>query len=523
MSTSAKFFLMAGLLLTTVTMNSQYTYWTYNGEGVNPFGYVTSMKGIVEDTTFRTFGARAENGQRAYEAIHSVNTGNLLSFKSSQYADNAYLGASGFTPLSYHYLADGGYLVARSIVNSFGLGSLKYIRFDSNLDTLWVSQPETYNDPFGESTDNTPLFITPLSDGRYASVLFTRVGNPRYLRFLTHDIETGAILSDHLWDPEEVDADGTITSMAPYGGIQLEDDSLLLWGRYNKDQLPGDRTQVFLAKFSVDGNLGSYNLTQFDDPTPAFDSNGVIIPRDDELLLFYLDGQAIFENTFTYPNQSVFKVDRYSKSDLQLINGVFVTTPEFNDQWLMAASIIECLPSSDGGFIVTSLACPENFNCDYFVLKLNSNFELEWKTTLLTNNDSWVSMILECPDRDIIVGGGRLEFPVNDVQRDHFIKLDACGYMVPSDCPEFVSVADGEIRQEGFRLWPNPGTGAVDAIVPFNARQLQVVEASGRCVYTEDLYYPRQTWQLTHLPNGVYTFIVHTEDGGKHHQRWVKK
>ena len=515
-------------ILFSLSSSSQYTYWTYNGEGVNPFGYVISIKGFLEDSTFRMIGARFEDGQRAYEAVHSSTSGVLVSSKSSDYRDFAFLGASGYSPSSFFKLPDNGYLIVRSVLVN-GYGYPKYLRFDANLDTVWVREPVTFEDPFGPSFQNGPLFMTPLENGRYFSLTSTRVTNSgRYLRFLQHDVETGDIVADHLWDVDEVNFDGSIYGTSLFNGVQFAPDSLLAWGNYSRYVLSDDPLQTFIANFDLEGNLGHYRLMDIDAAVPSKDLEAVGLLQDGVFNYFFPNGVGISPESSSvgFPLEVELRVQRFDPSTLEVLEDIHIPFPPVDNLWLYSAGFSQVIATDDGGYLGNFIVIDESIdgNSDTYLIKLNENMELEWYRPLLLDIHRWTStVLLEDSDRSIIVGGGVVETIIGSTQYDYFIKLDACGYMVPSDCPEFVSVADGEIRREGFRLWPNPGTGAVDAIVPFNARQLQVVDASGRCVYTEDLYYPRQTWQLTHLPNGVYTFIVHTEDGRKHHQRWVKR
>jgi hypothetical protein len=171
--------------------------------------------------------ARAENSQRAYEAVHSIHAGELFYSKSSEYGDFAFPGASGYPPSSFHRLADNGYLIVRSVTNADGDAHPKHLRLYSDLDTIWVIEPGVFDDPMGPSFQNGLYFMTPLSNGKYLSLTGTRVTNAgRFFRFLQHDIETGDIVADHLWDVDEVNFDGTIYGTGAYDGIQFSTDSL---------------------------------------------------------------------------------------------------------------------------------------------------------------------------------------------------------------------------------------------------------------------------------------------------------
>jgi hypothetical protein len=502
------------------TLSAQYTYWTYDGAEAFPEAYVWSIKGTVEDdTVFRTIGSFLDSGMRGYQGTFKLSDGSRITGETSEYFDYCYPAAGGFLPQSFIPMPDGGYITMRAEVLPSGWDWPRYIRFDANLDTLWVKANLPFNDPDGPSITNSAVFIAPIDEDRFLSVCF--VPGLEY-RFTTHSVHTGEVLTNGLWDRFEISTEEEEYIASIQGGMLTEYDSVFVWGGYYH-YVPDIRYQLFYAKFDLLGNLGSYYLSDPDDINLVGDKEGEALLEGDVLTMFYSDAiatQGFIDDAFTCQ----LKARRLQSSDLSLIEEVHIPFPPVDGVYIYDFAFGNIESALDGGYLATSYIRPYEDSLIFFAMKMNAALELEWYTQLLPQlANQWGNYLLnECLDRSIVVGG--FYYPtIFDLPREYFIKLDACGYMVPSDCPEFVSVADGEIRQEGFRLWPNPGTGAVDAIVPFNARRLQVVDASGRCVYTEDLYYPRQTWQLTHLPNGVYTFIVHTEDGRKHHQRWVKQ
>lgn len=372
------------------------------------------------------------------------------------------------------------------------------------------------------------MFMTPLSNGRYLSLTSTRVTNAgRYFRFLQHNIVTGDIVADHLWDLDEVNFDGSIYGTGAYDGVQFATDSMLIWGTYLREVDSFNPTQTFIANYDLQGNLGEYRLMDIDADTASKDITGVGLLEDGVFSYFFSNGKAISEDNWPIPFPFIveLRIRRFDPSSLNIIEDVHVPFPPIDSVWLYTAGFVQVLKTADGGYLSTVAVKDEDIqgNIDTYLLKLNESLEVEWYRPLLLDVNDWIStVLLEGTDRSIIVGGGMLETAIGSIQHDYFIKLDACGYTVPSDCPEFVSVADGEIVKEGFRLWPNPGTGTVDAIVPANAKRLRVVDTFSRQVFTEALYYPRQTWYLERLPVGVYTFIVYVQDGQKYHQPWVK-
>jgi hypothetical protein len=505
------------------SISSQYTYWTYDGSDLQNTNDIISVVGKLRDTTFQTIGGVSMNGVRGYTATHSIATGQLISSQYSDHGTFSFFGASGDSYLSWHFMPDGGFVTVRAIITENGDQPV-YIRFAPNMDTLWVNQPTTWVDPFGQSGQNLPVFMLPLWNGQLLSVTFTRVSPLlNFFRFLTHDPETGVILTDHLWNRQDVDFDNTIYGAGITGAIQTDEDSIFAWGRYSRYALPNDRNEPLIAKFDLNGNMGNHKLLDLDDPNTAIDIASLAVLNADTIEFFYSDGIQGPEGFNYTPFTAQLKVKRLYKETLEEFDEIVIPLASMDNLWLTGASFSKVIRTQDGGFLAAIEYRLEGNNIYTYLIKLDSNFSVEWnRMTLSEITGGWVrGVLLECSDRSIINGGGLLE-SLQSNYSDYFIKLDACGYTVPSDCPEFVSVADGEIVKEGFRLWPNPGTGAVNAIVPTGATRLQVVDAAGREVYSDPLYYPRQTWHLEHLPVGVYTFIVHSEKGQRFAQRWAK-
>ena len=502
----------------SLTVSGQYTYWTYDGAEAFPEANMFVYRGFVEDSVFRVIGSLANSGMRGYQGTFKLSDGSRITGETSEYFDYCYPAAGGFLPQSFIPMSDGGYITMRNEVLPSGWDWPRYIRFDANLDTLWVKINLPFNDLDGPSIANTAVFIAPIDDDRFLSVCF--VPGQEY-RFTTHSVHTGEVLTNGLWDRFEISTEEEEYIGSIQGGVLTEDDSVFVWGGYYH-YVPDIRYQLFYAKFDLLGNLGSYYLSDPEETDLVRDTEGEALLEADVLTFFYSNGIAT-QGLLMDPYTCQLKARRLHSSNLSLIEEVHIPFPPVDGVTLYNFGLLNIEPTLDEGYLASAYIRLSYDTWVYYAMKITEGLELDWYTELLpeSGSDFGALIVNECSDRSIIVGG--YSRPPFSLPREYYIKLDACGYMVPSDCPEFVSVADGEIRQQGFRLWPNPGTGAVDAIVPFNARQLQVVDASGRCVYTEDLYYPRQTWQLTHLPNGVYTFIVHTEDGRKHHQRWVKQ
>jgi hypothetical protein len=68
--------------------------------------------------------------------------------------------------------------------------------------------------------------------------------------------------------------------------------------------------------------------------------------------------------------------------------------------------------------------------------------------------------------------------------------------------------------QISYNAWPNPFHSHLKAQLPENAKRVDWLDATGRLVHSENVYYPYQECNLSHLPIGVYHMQVVLEDGG---------
>jgi hypothetical protein len=144
-------------------------------------------------------------------------------------------------------------------------------------------------------------------------------------------------------------------------------------------------------------------------------------------------------------------------------------------------------------------------------------------------NDAYIqteglSGAIETADGGILCFGTSSQFFFDGIEeRDTWLlKLDACGYEEPSDCPPVVSVSN-TTEVPGFDTWPNPFRNNLKAKLPANAKRVQWLDATGRLVHSENVYYPNQEWNLRHLPIGLYHMQVLLEDGGVISQKVMKE
>jgi hypothetical protein len=142
-------------------------------------------------------------------------------------------------------------------------------------------------------------------------------------------------------------------------------------------------------------------------------------------------------------------------------------------------------------------------------------------------SDSYIlPSILEASDGGFLATGVYINF-TTESQKIWHLKIDACGYEQPSGCPEVVGIeGDGrhpEPVEGSFPVWPNPFHTQLKAVLPPTATRVFISDATGRIVFEENIYYPRQEWNLSMLSDGVYVMSVELESGMMVSERIVKR
>jgi hypothetical protein len=77
--------------------------------------------------------------------------------------------------------------------------------------------------------------------------------------------------------------------------------------------------------------------------------------------------------------------------------------------------------------------------------------------------------------------------------------------------------------QISFNAWPNPFRSQLKAQLPANTKRVDWLDATGRLVHSEKVYYPYQEWNLSNLPIGVYHMQVVLNDGRVLSKKVVKE
>jgi hypothetical protein len=251
----------------------------------------------------------------------------------------------------------------------------------------------------------------------------------------------------------------------------------------NTGQFIGDHLYMFIYAFVQD-------YTQFGNPV-QFDTRVALINTEtmtiisDELLAIPSNDLSIFEG------------------------GITTSMRTTNNEVLFTVNTIEF----------------SSFDCNLSIFKLDMNGNIIWSNSYSPPVEVaryGIANIIEAPDLGYLCTGGTLHDEGLTRQKPWLLKLDACGYEEPSDCPPVVGVADMEATPS-VQVWPNPFRTNLKALLPAQTKTVNWLDATGRLVHQDNVYYPNQEWNLRHLPIGLYHMQIELSDGRTISQKVVKE
>ncbi|MFN0032518.1 MAG: T9SS type A sorting domain-containing protein [Flavobacteriales bacterium] len=200
---------------------------------------------------------------------------------------------------------------------------------------------------------------------------------------------------------------------------------------------------------------------------------------------------------------------------------------DYTNEIIRAFQPEDLLATADGGYLALMNFgdTAEDFDTPK-LMKVNSDFELEWMKTYETPIPSYQSYLLDIentPDGGYIATG---EFgkAVTLEQRHWVIKLDACGDVEDNGCP--TAVAEFQISDFRFQIAPNPASNMINISSAQEFESITIRDITGRIVYRERM--PNHTLNKS-LPlgevggAGLYLVEVDFDEGRVGAQRLVKE
>jgi hypothetical protein len=261
-----------------------------------------------------------------------------------------------------------------------------------------------------------------------------------------------------------------------------------------------------LSKFDYAGNridslhFGNPNLESAGGNTGQFVG---------EHLYMFIYGFTQLHTQFGNPFEFDTRIAFVDTESMTIVSDELLDIPS-NEQSFLEGGITSSMRTANNEVLVTLNTIDfSSAVCNLTILKLDINGNIIWSNSYwppIELNRFGIASIIESSDMGYLCTGGTLNEGWT-VQKPWLLKLDACGYEEPSDCPPVVSVGNG-IDIPSFNAWPNPFRSQLKAQLPANTKRVEWLDATGRLVHSEKVYYPYQEWNLSNLPIGVYHMQV---------------
>ena len=305
---------------------------------------------------------------------------------------------------SFQQTLDGGFIITGDTESfSNGLYDIYLLKLDLNGNLIWQNS-------FGGTSSDNGNHVIQTQDGGYMIAGYSVQDNDRkYLRKVS---ETGTL------EWEKGYPSGSIKSI-----IQLSDGNYIFAG----DDWSQGNKQVDIAKISSTGEIIWENLFG-----GAEDDNGreIVIAADGG---FVIVGESR-SNSSGAADVYVIKVDE---------NGSLVWEKKIGGgSWDFANDIKATL---DGGFIITGIQDPQPFQRDAYLVKIDSEGEVEWENNYGGSSSELGEGVIETSD-----GGfafiGKTQSTGNGGSDLYFVKTDADGTV------EWEKTFGGSSTDSGFDL-----------------------------------------------------------------------
>jgi Secretion system C-terminal sorting domain len=251
------------------------------------------------------------------------------------------------------------------------------------------------------------------------------------------------------------------------------------------------------------------------------ENSGAALMEEEENQMIYFHAVPTFYDMNLGHGYFDLKCARIGIEPLQISQDVTIEIPEITDTTKFAGiGITKILKGQDGGYIISLIL--EFQNAYTLIVKLDDSLSLDWYRFFYPPGWNQSTFAYSADMTKTFDGGYALGGDVSiDGQPQWLIKTDACGYDAPSSCPPLVGISEN--NQPTIQFWPNPVQQILKANLPVDTKSIAIVDASGRVVHSENIYYPHQEWDIRYLSNGIYFLEVAMESGVKRAVRFVKE
>jgi hypothetical protein len=442
--------------------------------------------------------------------LHNTLQGETVSISTFNTNVN-FLGAAGVGGMiAISYNTNNYIFHPITIYNSCGYAYLGLVKFHGS-EYVDVFQYNELNGTCEENKEHIPTCIFNMNDTTIATVSYYRDYVLGSLGFLIEN-NLGYRLNTFSLDGELHDSYLHITPDDP-DGPTLAPEFFTCIKREDHIIATGDDTAPFVLKMDMEGNiLDSLHFGLTENRTNS--GSGTMI-NDSTFQFIYSQATEYMQSNSQPINYSI-RVAQIDLDDFTIIQDQAV---DFLDSELpqFAFGFVKSIRNQNNQMVTCGVLMHElNYlTQESFVCAIDPTGEIAWQNfyspEVIDTTYHFNDIILTSDGGYLLTGQAGDEYPQLNTHT-WLLKLDACGYEEPSDCPPAVSVGLGT-EIPSFNAWPNPFRSQLKAQLPANTKRVDWLDATGRLVHSEKVYYPYQEWNLSALPIGVYHMQVVLEDG----------
>ncbi len=297
----------------------------------------------------------------------------------------------------------------------------------------------------------------------------------------------------------------------------LSDDRLIILGNSVINQGGGG---PFIQRTNLIGDIDQEIFIGTQPYGGAENFGAALIEEDIGEIIYFHAVPTYYTMNFGYGYFDL-KCARIGIDSLNIIEDLTIEIPEITDTTKFTGiGIREVLRGQDGGYVISVIL---QYQGAYTLLiKLDDNLNLEWYRYFYPINWNALTIAYSMDITKTYDGGYALGGDVSiDGQPQWIVKIDACGYDAPSNCPPIVSVK--EFARSEMRLWPNPVNHTLHLQLDSTPAQIRLTDITGRVLRLSTNHILVQEWDMSALPEGLYLMEVVFDSGVKIVERLVKE
>ncbi len=276
----------------------------------------------------------------------------------------------------------------------------------------------------------------------------------------------------------------------------------------------------FIQRTNIQGDP-EQEIFLADEPYGWAETSGAALIEEENNQMIYIHAVPTYYTMNLGHGYFDLKCSKIGIEPLEIIEDITIEIPEITDTTKFAGiGITKILKGQDGGYIISLIL--EFQNAYTLVVKLDDTLNLDWYRFFYPPGWNESTFAYSADMTKTFDGGYALGGDVSiDGQPQWIVKIDACGYDAPSNCPPIVSVK--EFARNEMRLWPNPVNQTLHLQVDTKPTQIKLTDITGRVLHLSTNHNLVQEWDMSTIPEGLYLMEVVFESGAKMVERLVKE